>query len=144
MPESRNLFFKWSGKHLWTTNVYVTTCFLCVAFLLCFFFGLKVLFFWFWENLNKNGNFCTLSISREIRVFTLVMRASKNWRPCQNAPLGVMLNFDAHVKNSDTAQPRVTNVKTPNTWLVPKYSFFLRVRCSTLTNNFSGHLFFSF
>ncbi len=25
-----------------------------------------------------------------------------------------MLNFDAHVKNSDAAQPRVTNVKTPN------------------------------
>ncbi len=28
-----------------------------------------------------------------------------------------MLNFDAHVKNSDAAQLRVTNVKTPNgTW----------------------------
>ncbi len=25
-----------------------------------------------------------------------------------------MLNFDARVKNSDAAQPRVTNVKTPN------------------------------
>ncbi len=25
-----------------------------------------------------------------------------------------MLNFDARVKNSDSAQPRVTNVKTPN------------------------------
>ena len=24
-----------------------------------------------------------------------------------------MLNFDARVKNSDAAQPRVTNVKTP-------------------------------
>ncbi len=24
-----------------------------------------------------------------------------------------MLNFDTHVKNSDAAQPRVTNVKTP-------------------------------
>ena len=25
-----------------------------------------------------------------------------------------MLNFDARIKNSDAAQPRVTNVKTPN------------------------------
>ena len=30
------------------------------------------------------------------------------------------------------------------TRLVPEYSFFLRLQCSTLTNNFSGHLFFSF
>ncbi len=44
-------------------------------------------------------------------------RASKNRRPaskmCDQSPLGVMLNFDARVKNSDAAQPRVTNVKTP-------------------------------
>ncbi len=39
--------------------------------------------------------------------------ATKHWRPRQNAPLGVMLNFDARVKNSDAAQPRVTNVKNP-------------------------------
>ncbi len=48
-----------------------------------------------------------------VRVFTLVTRASKNWRPRQNAPLGIMLKFDARVKNFDAAQPRVTNVKTP-------------------------------
>ncbi len=30
-----------------------------------------------------------------------------------DAPLGVMLNFDTRIKNSDAAQPRVTNVKTP-------------------------------
>ncbi len=47
------------------------------------------------------------------RVFTLVTRASKNLHPRQNAPLGIMLNFDACVKNSDAAQLRVTNVKTP-------------------------------
>ncbi len=28
-----------------------------------------------------------------------------------------MLNFDARVKNSDAAQPRVTNVKTPFVFL---------------------------
>ncbi len=32
---------------------------------------------------------------------------------CGQSPLGVMLNFDVRVKNSDAAQPRVTNVKTP-------------------------------
>ncbi len=32
---------------------------------------------------------------------------------CDRSPLGVMLNFDARDKNSDAAQPRVTNVKTP-------------------------------
>ncbi len=37
-----------------------------------------------------------------------------------HSPLGVMLNFDARVKNSDAAQPRVTNVKTPN-GVVPKH-----------------------
>ncbi len=45
-------------------------------------------------------------------------RASKNGRPRQNAPLGVMLNFDVRVKNSDAAQLRLTNVKTPNATLL--------------------------
>ncbi len=33
---------------------------------------------------------------------------------CDQSPLGVMLNFEACVNNSDAAQPRVTNVKMPN------------------------------
>ncbi len=36
---------------------------------------------------------------------------------CDRSPLGVKLNFDARVKNSDAAQPRVTNVKTPIAFL---------------------------
>ncbi len=38
-----------------------------------------------------------------------------------------MLNFDARVKNSDAAQPRVTTVKTPNvTWCAARQTLGTR------------------
>ncbi len=66
-----------------------------------------------WDITAEERDVKTMKTQQTLSVFTLVTRASKNWRPRQNAPLGVMLNFDARVKNSDAAQPRVTNVKTP-------------------------------
>ncbi len=61
---------------------------------------------------------------RHIRGFHIRDAATKFWRAHQKvcdwsgliiwcSPLGVMLNFDARIKNSEAAQPRVTNVKTP-------------------------------
>ena len=61
---------------------------------------------------------------RKTRGFHIGDAATKFWRARQKvcdrsrliiwrSPLGIMLTFDARVKNSDAAQPRVTNVKTP-------------------------------
>ncbi len=71
---------------------------------------------WIWSS-EWEGTRC-MSMFFPIRVFTLVTHASKNWCLCQKceisldwsgpiiwcSPLGVMLNFEACIKNSDAAQ----------------------------------------